>query len=279
VRIDSHHHLWRYNSAEYGWISDDMSALRRDFLASDLRTQLNEAKVDGSIAVQARQSLEETLWLLDLAQNSPIHGVVGWAPIAAEDFPAILDDLRQNPLLKGLRHVVQAEPPQFLARADFQRGIHHLAKTGLVYDFLVYAHQLSEGIAFIDQFPAQSFVLDHMGKPAIARLEIDRWSRDIRELARRPHVTCKVSGLVTEADPATWTPELLRPYFDVVLDSFGPERLMIGTDWPVCTIGSSYSQWWHVVEGWTASLSPFEQAAILGETATRVYRLNGASSR
>ena len=278
MRIDSHHHLWRYDAAEYGWITEDMPDLRRDFLSAELRSQLNEAKVDGSVVVQARQSLEETHWLLEMAQEAPIFGVIGWAPIAAEDFPAILDDLRQNPLLKGLRHVVQAEPPQFLARADFQRGIHHFAGTGLVYDLLVYAHQLPEGIAFVDQFPVQSFVLDHMGKPAIAQHEIDLWSRNVRELAQRPNVTCKVSGLVTEANPATWTPELLRPYFDVMLESFGPERLMIGTDWPVCTIGSSYAQWWHIVEGWTASLSPSEQAAILGETATRVYGLSGAST-
>jgi len=278
VRIDSHHHIWRYNSAEYDWISDDMSALRRDFLDSELRSQVNQAKVDASVAVQARQSLEETRWLLEMAQASPILGVVGWAPIAAEDFPAILDDFRQNPLLKGLRHAIQAEPPQFLERADFQRGIRHLTGTGLVYDFLVYAHQLPESIVFVDRFPTQSFVLDHMGKPAIARDEIDSWSRNVRELAQRPNVTCKVSGLVTEANPATWTPELLRPYFDVVLESFGPDRLMIGTDWPVCNIGSSYSQWWHIVEGWTASLSPSERTAILGETATRVYRLPGASA-
>ncbi len=278
MRIDSHHHLWRYDPAEYDWISDDMSGLRRDFLTSELRSQLNEAKVDGSVAVQARQSLEETRWLLEMAQEAPILGVIGWAPIAAKDFPAILDDLRQNPLLRGLRHVVQAEPSQFLTRADFQRGIHHLAGTGLVYDLLVYAHQLPEVIAFVDQFPAHSFVLDHMGKPAIAQYEIDLWSRNVRELAQRPNVTCKVSGLVTEANPVTWTPELLRLYFDVVLESFGPERLMIGTDWPVCTLAISYSEWWHIVEGWTASLSLSEQTAILGETATRVYRLSGVGA-
>jgi L-fuconolactonase len=278
MRIDSHHHLWRYDSAKYDWISDDMQALRRDFLISELRSQLIEAQVDGSVAVQARQSLEETHWLLEMAKEAPILGVIGWAPIVVESFPAILDDLRQNSLLKGLRHVIQAEPPEFLTRPDFKRGIHHLAGTGLVYDLLVYAHQLPKSIAFVDQFPEQSFVLDHMGKPAIAHHEIDLWSRSVRELAQRPNVSCKVSGLVTEASPATWTPELLRPYFDVVLESFGPERLMIGTDWPVCTIGCSYSQWWHIVEDWTASLSPSEQAAILSETATRVYRLSGASA-
>lgn len=272
MRIDSHLHLWHYAPDEFEWIPDSMSALRRDFLPQELATLCGDAGVEGVIAVQARQSMEETRWLLELADTSPILGVVGWAPIAADDFPVTLERLQQEPLLKGLRHIVQAEPG-ILARPEFQRGMRCLQGAGMVYDLLLYARDLPIALPFVDLFPQQMFVLDHMGKPAIAQGEMETWSRHLNELARRPNVYCKVSGLVTEADPAAWTPTQLRRYFDIALECFGPNRLMIGTDWPVCTVGCSYAQWWALVADWTASLSVAEGAAILGETATRIYRL------
>lgn len=276
LRIDAHHHLWRFTPDEYGWISDDMRVLRRDFLLADLRHELRTASVHGTVAVQARQTVEETEWLLSLASSSdsPILGVVGWLPIASPDFPAQLESALTQPRLRGLRHVVQAEPEGFLDADAFNRGIASLKSTGLVYDILIFARQLAEATRFIDRHPGQSFVLDHIAKPEIRAGEIKQWERGIRELAKRPNVTCKVSGMVTEADPANWSAAQLKPYFDIVLEAFTPNRLMIGTDWPVLTMGCTYAQWWRTVEDWAARLSADQRAAILGGTATRIYKLD-----
>jgi L-fuconolactonase len=272
MRIDSHLHLWQYVRDEFEWIPDSMASLRRDFLPQELKTLCADAAVDGVIAVQARQSLNETCWLLELAQTAPILGVVGWAPLASDDLPAVLEQLTQEPLLKGLRHIAQAEP-EILTCPKFLRGMQCLQQTGLVYDLLLYADQLPLALPFIDRFRQQMFVLDHMGKPAIARGEIATWRDHLRELARRPNVYCKVSGLVTEADPAAWTAPQLQPYLHTALECFGPHRLMIGTDWPVCTAGCSYKSWWTLVEDWTAPLSVAERNALLGDTAMRIYSL------
>ena len=274
ARIDAHHHLWHYSDEEYGWIDDSMRVLRRDFTPADLAHEMQSAGVDGAVAVQARQTVEETAWLLELAAaHREIRGVVGWLPIAADNFSAELDRVRANPHLKGLRHVVQGEPAGFLDGDAFNRGIASLEPTGLVYDILIFARQLPEAVRFVDRHPRQPFVLDHIAKPDIRNGEIANWSRDIGVLAQRENVTCKISGMVTEADPRHWSAEQLRPYFDVVLEAFGPDRLMIGTDWPVLNVGSAYAEWWRIVEGWVSSLSPSEQAGILGGTAERVYRL------
>jgi L-fuconolactonase len=274
LRVDAHHHLWQYSPEEYGWIDASMQPLQRDFLPPDLAALCAEAGVDATIAVQARQTLDETRWLLSLAAEHPlIRGVVGWADIAAEGFADSLPTLTANPLLKGLRHVVQAEPDGFLDAPAFNRGIAALRDSGLVYDILIFARQLPEAVRFVDRHPRQSFVLDHIAKPSIAAGEIAAWAADIRELARRPNVACKLSGMVTEADWHTWTPASLRPYFDAVLEAFTPGRLMIGTDWPVMTVACSYAQWWQTVAGWLAPLSSGERAQIEGLTASRLYRL------
>ena len=272
MRVDSHHHLWRYTPEEYGWIDESMAILQRDFLPPDLEREATI--IDATIAVQARQTLEETRWLLSLAaQSSLIQGVVGWAPIAANDFPATLETLRRNPLLKGLRHVVQTEHDGFLDDPSFNRGVAALLPTSLVYDLLIFARQLPEATRFVDRHPHQSFVLDHIAKPDIKANAFASWNQAIRELARRPNVTCKLSGMVTEADWHTWSPEQLQPYFDTVLEAFGPSRLMFGSDWPVLTVASTYSRWVETVATWLAPLTPTERAAIEGETATRVYQL------
>jgi len=274
MRVDAHHHLWRYDAAEYGWIDEPMRALRRDFLAHDLEREMHAAGVDAAVAVQARQTMEETRWLFEQAKkSSAIRGVVGWAAIAAEDFPAMLEKLADEPLLKGLRHVVQAEPEGFLDGTDFNRGIAAMRGTGLVYDVLVYAPQLVEATRFIDRHPEQVFVLDHMGKPAIARDGFATWARDFRELARRENVACKVSGMVTEADWERWKADDLERYFDVALDAFGPPRLMVGSDWPVLTVACGYGQWWETVGQWTGRLTAAEREQIEGGVAARVYRL------
>ena len=274
MRVDSHHHLWHYTPEEYGWIDDSMSVLQRDFLPADLTREASAAGIDATVAVQARQTLEETHWLLSLAAKSPlIRGVVGWAPIAADVFPATLSSLTQNSLLKGLRHVVQAEPDGFLDASAFNRGIASLLPTGLVYDVLILARQLPEAIRFVDRHPQQSFVLDHIAKPDIKANGLAEWKPNICELSRRPNVACKLSGMVTEAEWRTWSPAQLQPYFDTVLDAFGPSRLMFGSDWPVLTVACSYSRWHETVANWLDPLTPTERAQIEGGTATKIYRL------
>lgn len=275
MNIDAHHHLWRYTPEEYGWIDDRLQALRRNFLPDDLRAELQTANMAATIAVQARQSIEETRWLLDLAtENTFIQGVVGWAPIAAEDFSVTLDQLRQNSRLKGLRHVVQSEADGFLDGPDFNRGIKALTEAGLVYDVLVFSRQLSEVIRFVDRHPNQSFVLDHIAKPEISDHRIEPWNQLIREVAHRENIVCKLSGMVTEADWMNWSAAALRPYFEAVLDAFGPERIMFGSDWPVLTTACSYQRWDQTVAEWIAPLSATEQREIMGDVATRIYRLN-----
>jgi L-fuconolactonase len=280
MNIDAHHHLWRYTPEEYGWIDDRLQALRRDFLPEDLRAELQTANIDATIAVQARQSIEETHWLLDLAtENTFIQGVVGWAPIAADDFSAMPNQLLQNPLLKGLRHIVQGEADGFLDDLDFNRGIKTLTETGLAYDVLVFSHQLGEVIRFIDRHPNQSFVLDHIAKPEISANRLEPWNQLIHELARRDNVVCKLSGMVTEANSMNWTGAALRPYFEIVLDAFGPGRIMFGSDWPVLTAACSYRRWSQTVAEWIAPLSATEQREIMGDVAIRIYRLDVKSQR
>ncbi len=275
--IDTHHHLWRYTAAEYGWIGEEMRWLQRDFLPGELRQEMENAGVQATICVQARQTLQETEALLRFAGKHPwIAGVVGWAAIASDDFPAQLDLLLRQPKLKGLRHVLQNEPdPAFSLRPDFQRGLRAMKGTGLVYDVLIYAPQLPVAAELADSHPEQAFVLDHLAKPKIATGEISPWREQLHELARRPNVWCKVSGMVTEADWQRWTADDLRPYLDAALEAFGPHRLLAGSDWPVCTLASSYSRWWQILRAWAASLSAGEQEAILARNAAEVYRLEG----
>jgi L-fuconolactonase len=273
--IDAHHHLWRFTPEEFGWLDGPLAALRRDFGTADLRAAMQAAGVDGAVAVQARQTLDETAWLLDVAAKTPeIKGVVGWAPIAAADFPAHLEGLRAKKDLKGLRHVIQAEPdPDFILGEDFNTGIDLLENTGLVYDILIFERHLPQTIRFVDQHPNQSFVLDHVAKPLIAEGTMEPWAANLRELARRPHVSCKVSGMVTEADPLRWSREQLTPYLDTVVDAFGPARLLAGSDWPVCLAGVEYGAWFDLLRNFFAGFTAAERNAVFGGNAVEIYRL------
>ncbi len=274
VTIDAHHHLWQYSATEYGWIDESIAQLRRDFATEDLERELAAANVDGTIAVQARQSDEETRWLLSLARETPrILGVVGWAEIAAEDFGRQVEHLAREPQLVGLRHVVQAEPEGFLDAAEFNRGIRAMRGTELVYDILIYERQLEEATRFVDRHAEQPFVVDHMAKPKIAAGELEPWRSRIIELARRPNLCCKISGMVTEANPKSWTPAELRPYLETVVEAFGPRRLMAGSDWPVCLVGTSYKGWWNFLRGYFAEFSEEERASIFGGCAMKTYGL------
>jgi L-fuconolactonase len=274
--IDAHHHLWSYRPSEYAWISGEMKALARDFLLEDLNAAVRDAGIDGTVAVQARQTLEETLWLLSLADESKIvRGVVGWAEISCESFPAELERLGKGEKLKGLRHVIQDEPDDnFILQPTFNRGIDALADTELVYDILIFERHLPAAIQFVDRHPNQIFVLDHIAKPLIAKSIIDPWRANIRELAKRGNVFCKISGIVTEAKWSQWRPEDLQPYLDVVLEAFGADRLMAGSDWPVCLLATTYKRWFATLRQLLAPLSAGEQENIFGAVASRVYRLN-----
>jgi L-fuconolactonase len=276
-QIDAHHHFWRYSEAEYGWIGQDMEQLRRNFLPADLEPEIAAADVQGVITVQARQTTEETAWLLSLAeQSSFVRGVIGWAPIASPEFPSLLLSLVENRKLKGLRHVLQDEPDQtYMLQPCFQRGISSLKGTGLVYDILIYEAQLPTAALLVDSHPDQIFVLDHLGKPKIRDRELSPWRERLREIAARRNVYCKFSGLATEADWARWTMDDLRPYFDVALECFGAGRLLAGSDWPVCTMVTGYQRWWQTLRELVSALSPDEQDGILGRNAKRVYRLEG----
>lgn len=274
--IDSHHHLWRYTAAEYGWIPHDWSPLRRDFLPADLHAATRAAGVTGVVTVQARQTREETEWLLDLAKNDPlIRGVVGWVPLIDPNVDDVLDELIEQPKFRAARHVLQGEPDDgYMLRADFHNGIRALTARNLAYDILILERQLPPAVTFVDRHPEQVFVVDHIAKPRIAAGEIEPWARNLRELARRPHVACKISGFVTEANVHHWTPGQLHPYFEVALEAFGPDRLLFGSDWPVCLAGIGYSAWKHLVDTWMQPLSADERAAILGGNAVRLYRLS-----
>lgn len=273
--IDAHHHLWRYSQAEYAWINEGMKPLARNFLPVDLEQETKASGVGGTIAVQARQSMEETEWLLGLAEQSGlIRGVVGWAPLASPELPAVLEDWRGRKKLKGIRHIVQDEiDDQFLLRREFNCGIARLRDYSLVYDILIYSRHLPAAIAFVDRHPKQVFVLDHIAKPRIKDRLLDPWRIQIRELARRENVYCKISGMVTEASWSSWTSSDLQPYFDVALEAFGPRRLMAGSDWPVCLLATSYSGWYSVLQEFLGNLTKSEQELILGGVATEVYSL------
>ena len=274
MRVDAHQHFWHYSSEEYGWINDAMSVIRRDFLPADLRPLLLETGVDATVAVQACQSMEETDWLLELAESHEwIAGVVGWVPLANEQVEATLERLSAKTKLKGVRHVLQAEADEYMRRDDFNEGLALLRRYSLTYDVLVLERQLPAAIDLVDNHPEQRFVLDHLAKPLIAAQVLEPWKSNIQELARRPHVCCKLSGMVTEASFDTWTAEDLRTYIETVLECFGPKRLMFGSDWPVCNVASSYSRWIEVVKKCLSELSASEQSAILGGNAVEFYGL------
>jgi L-fucono-1,5-lactonase len=275
MHIDAHQHFWIYKAEEYDWIDESMMRLRRDFLPGDLSPERHKDGFQGSIAVQARQSLEETRWLLELADGDPsIMGVVGWVDLRSPDARSQLTALTRNSKLVGVRHIVQSEPDsRFLLGGDFLRGIALLEKFDLTYDILIYPQHLSVAALFVERFPKQRFVLDHLAKPHIKAGEIERWATGVRGLAKFPNVYCKLSGLVTEADWQSWTPEQIVPYLDVAFDAFGPERLMIGSDWPVCLVAASYETAMGLVKNYLLRFSSETRENVLGGNARRFWKL------
>ena len=275
LTIDAHHHLWEYNDRDYVWMTGAMTALRRNFLVPEFREVTRESGVDGAVAVQARQMMEETEWLLDLAGRSGlIRGVVGWVPLVDPDAGKYLERFAQNPKLKAVRHVLHDEPDDsYMLRDDFNRGVSLLRSFGLAYDILIFERHLPQTLKFVDRHPGQVFVVDHIAKPRIKARLLSPWRERIQELARRGNVFCKVSGMATEADWSAWTADGLRPYFDAVLTAFGPNRLMFGSDWPVLTLAGGYKTWMDTFRSFIADLSPDEQESIRRGAGIAAYRL------
>jgi len=275
MRIDSHQHFWKYSIEEYGWINDQMSILKRDFLPEDLFQELSSNDIDGSIAVQARQNLDETEWLLKLAEEYTfIRGVVGWLDIRSPKFKHQLEKYTRRNKLVGIRHVVQDESDdRFMLRSEFIEGIRLLENYDLVYDILIFENQLPAAIELVTRFPNQRFVLDHIGKPKISYNLLDPWKSLMTELADYPGVYCKVSGMVTEADWNNWKKEDFLPYLDTVFDVFGANRIMFGSDWPVCTVAASYNKVIEIVQDFIKQFSSDDQEKILGKNASKIYNL------
>jgi L-fuconolactonase len=275
MRIDSHQHFWRYTAAEYPWIDDSMAALRRDCLPSDLRREMDGAAVDACVSVQARQTLDETRWLLELADAHPfVAGVIGWVDLQADEAAGQLEEFVDHPKFLGVRHIVQGEPDdRFMLRPAFCRGISLLEDRDLTYDILIYPKHLPAAAELVSRFRRQRFVLDHLAKPDIRAGGIREWEHGIRELATSPLVYCKLSGLVTEADWRRWTPEDIRPYLDVAFECFGAHRLLAGSDWPVCTVAAGYGRTMSLIDDYMADRSAAERDAVMGGNAARLWRL------
>jgi len=276
MRVDAHQHFWVYRPSEYGWIDDSMSMLRRNFLPQDLKPEMDRAGFDGCVAVQARQSTEETRWLLELAaESSFIAGVVGWFDLQSLEVRSELQSLAGHPKLVGVRHIAQSEPDDgFLLRPEFLRGISLLEEFDLTYDILIYPKHLPVAVELVRRFPRQRFVLDHLAKPRIKEKLLHPWEEEIRELAKSPNVYGKLSGVVTEADWQDWKIADFEPYFDIAFDSFGADRLMIGSDWPVCTVAASYSTTMNIVRQLMDGCTQDVHTKVLGTNAQRCYRLS-----
>jgi L-fuconolactonase len=274
MQLDSHQHFWQYSPAEYPWISDRMATLKRDFLPEDLHPLLKSIQFDGCIAVQARQSLEETKWLLELAEKHEfIKGVVGWVDLLSDKLPEQLQSFGKHPKLVGVRHVLHDEPDdEFMLRPQFRRGISQLREFDLTYDLLLFPKHLTPAMQLVKEFPDQPFVLDHIAKPLIAEGRVSPWREDLRQLAKFPNVCCKLSGMVTEARWRQWQPADFRPYMDIVFEAFGSDRLMIGSDWPVCTVSGDYGPTMQLVIDFAQQFPIEVKARILGDNCARFYR-------
>ncbi len=274
MKIDSHHHFWKYNPIEYNWIDESMKSIKKDFLPKDLKPILDSNSIDGSIAVQAHQSEEETLFLLKLAEKfNFIKGVIGWLDIKANDFEERLIFFKKNRLFKGLRHIVQDEKNDFLLNPEFQNGISKLSKFDLTYDLLIYPKQLYPAIELVKKFPNQTFILDHIAKPNISKKINQEWIYNIKSLSNYQNVYCKISGMVTETEDYKWEIDNFNPFLDVIVNSFGVDRLLFGSDWPVCLLAGKYKDILNIVTNYFKKYSERDQKKILGENAIKVYNI------
>ena len=273
-KIDAHHHCWKYQPDKHAWIDDSMKVIQRDFGPEDLQVSLDNNDVVGTVLVQVDQEPEDNHYMLTIAQTSPfVKGIVGWIDVLAPDLGERLDMWSTEPLMKGFRHIAQAEADDFLARPEIIKGIGQLGKFGFSYDILIKPPQMEAALQLVRALPDQAFVIDHMAKPYIAAGEIDVWANNIRALAAFPNVYCKISGMVTEADWRHWTNMQLFPYMEVVLEAFGTYRLMFGSDWPVCLVAASYDAVVNTTRQFLKNLSVREREAIWYKNAERFYKL------
>ena len=274
MKLDSHQHFWKYSPQQHNWIDDSMVSLKRDFLPNDLEPHLIENKIEACVVVQADQSEKETEFLLELAtQYEFIKGVVGWVDLRAKNVEERLQFYSQNQYFKGVRHIVQSEKQDFLLDPAFQNGIGKLGNLNLTYDLLIYPHQIEAAIKLVSQFPNQKFVLDHLAKPNIKNGKIDPWKNQIQRLAQFSNVSCKISGMVTEADHSQWKPSDFIPYLDIVFDAFGENRILFGSDWPVCLLAASYQEVYQLITDYTANFSLEQRDKLFGGNAERIYNI------
>lgn len=273
--IDSHHHLWNYNAEAYGWMDESMEVLKRDYLPAELENILAESGVSGTVVVQARQSIEETRWLLELADSFPfIKGVVGWFDLQSESLKTQLGHYVVHPKLVGVRHVIHDESDDdFMLRPAFLKGIEMLQEFDLVYDLLLFPKHLARAFELVNMFPEQRFVLDHLAKPFIRSGILQPWKEDIEKLASQPNVWCKLSGMVTEADHNRWRYEEFVPYLNTVLQSFGADRIMLGSDWPVCTLAGEYKEVMEIPMRFIKDLIENDKEKISWLNAIECYQL------
>jgi len=275
IAIDSHQHFWNYSPHRQVWMNEQMVVLKRDFLPNDLLPVLKQCGIQGCVAVQASQTEEENTFLLTLAnQNDFVKGVVGWIDLQSDQVEQRLIRYSNSKKMKGFRHVIQDEQDvDFMLRPDFMRGISLLKKFGFTYDILIYPKHLANAIKLVRKFPEQPFVIDHLAKPIIRERKIDDWKRELAAIASYENVCCKVSGMVTEANWQDWSKEDFTPYLDAVVEMFGTNRLMYGSDWPVCQLAASYQDVFGLVSDYFSSFSKSEQENIFGGNAIRFYRL------
>lgn len=271
--IDAHQHFWFYSPDTHGWIDESMEVIRRDFLPTHLQGLLKEYGVNGTIAVQVDQSISETHFLLDQADEFDfILGVVGWVDLRSEHLEQQLDALAHRKKLVGFRHIAQAEPdPVFLLRPEFRRGLEIIFERGYTYDILIYPHQLPAALELIDQFPLAPMVIDHIAKPYIMTGYFKAWELLMREISQFPHVHCKWSGMITEANWSAWQPEDFRRYLDVTSECFTADRLMFGSDWPVLNVAGTYEQVISLITDYIVGWNETDQAKVMGGTARRFY--------
>jgi L-fuconolactonase len=273
-RIDSHQHFWKFDPIRDNWIDDAMQKIQRDFLPEDLLPLLTENKFQGCVAVEAHQSEAQTNFLVDLAsKNDFIKGVVGWVDFRNSSISERLHHFSANKIIKGFRHVVQAEADDFMFRNDFRNGISALKEFEFTYDILVFHRQLPAAIDLVNRFPEQKFVIDHIAKPSIKSGEMESWKKNIQEIAKAENVVCKVSGMVTEADWNSWKPQDLKPYLDVVFDNFSTNKILFGSDWPVCNVASNYATVVKTIEDYVLQFSEEEQNKVWFENANSFYNL------
>ena len=272
--IDSHQHFWNYDATRHDWINEEMRAIRKDFLPEQLSPILKENNVDGCVSVQVDQTTEETDFLLALAkEHSFIQGVVGWVDLRASNLEDTLENYRDAKALKGFRHIIQGQAAGFMLQPNLIQGLKKLATRNYTYDLLIYAHQLKEANELIKQVTELPIIIDHVAKPNIKDSEMEDWKKEITALAKYPNVYCKISGMATEANWETWTMAGLQPYLDTVVAAFGTERIMFGSDWPVCLVASSYAKWLNGVQKYFNTFSSTEQEAIFAGNVIKFYKL------